>query len=130
VDTWYQLEGEAMISLDSQGATPPQTHPHYLLTQRSLEQWLTHIQAMAVVSPDYYRDALRRRTEAERRRRQLLSLAWKAEKYLEREHAGQFLQTEYLSFLLTALVETAQYASSKQPGEHDGPVQGRDPHVE
>jgi hypothetical protein len=106
VDFWQQLGGEAMIVVDRRDIPAPQAHPHYLLSQRSLIQFQTHIQAMATVPPDYYRDAWRHSAEVERQRRKSLSQARRAEHRLERDHAGQLLQAEYLSFLLAALLET------------------------
>jgi hypothetical protein len=123
VDIWYQLGGEAMVSLQSHAVAPLTAHPHYQLSRRSLEQWLPHIQAIALAPPDYYRHALRSLAAAERRRRRLLSQAWAAEKRLEREYGGQLLQTEHLSFLLAALLETTA-SSSKTPCMD---AQGRSP---
>lgn len=120
VDFWRQLGGKAIITAETDEAAPLQTHPHYLLTQRSLDQWLIHIHAMTIVPPEHYLQALRDRNEAQRRHRQALSQAWADEKRIERQYHGQLLQTEYLSFLFAALLETAS--------EHAVPTQGGDPH--
>lgn len=77
-----------------------------------------HIQIIAIVPPDHYLQAVRDRNEAQRRHRQALAEAWTAEKRLERQYHGQLLQTEYLSFLLAALLETAsQDAAPTQEGD-------------
>ena len=119
VDFWRQLGGKAIITIETDEAATLQTHPHYLLAQRILDQWLVHIQAMTVVPPEHYLQALRDRNEAQRRHRQALSQAWADEKRIERQYHGQLLQTEYLSFLFAALLETAL--------EHTVPTQGGDP---
>lgn len=121
VDFWRRLGGKAIIAVERADGEPLQTHPHYLLTQKSLSQWLVHIQIIAIVPPDYYLQAIRDRNEAERRRRQLLAQAWADENRLERQYHGQLLQTEYLSFLFAALLETAsQEPVPTQGGEPNG----------
>ncbi len=124
VDIWNRLGGEAMISLDGLEAMPVQEHPHYLLTQQSLAQFQAHVQAIAIVPCDHYRDALRHYTEAQLQRRKSLSQARRAEHRLERDHAGQLLQVEHLGFLLTALLETGApvvETSSVEEQQQDAP---------
>ena len=119
VDFWRRLGGKAIITVEHADGEPLQTHPHYLLTQKSLDQWLIHIQIIAIVPPDHYLQAIRERNEAQRRHRQSLSQAWADEKRLESEYQGQLLQTEYLSFLFAALLDTASQDAA--------PTQGGDP---
>jgi hypothetical protein len=116
VDFWRRLGGKAIIAVERADGEPLQTHPHYLLTHKSLSQWLVHIQIIAIVPPDYYLQAIRDRNEAQRRHRQALAEAWSDEKRLERQYHGQLLQTEYLSFLLGALLETASQDAIRTQG--------------
>jgi hypothetical protein len=121
VDFWRRLGGKAILTVGHPEGTSLQTHPHYLLTHQSLDQWLIHIHAMTVAAPDHYLQAVRDRNDAQRRHRQALAEAWTAEKRLETEYHGQLLQTEYLSFLFGALLETAsQDAVPTQGGDPNG----------
>jgi hypothetical protein len=116
VDFWRRLGGKAILTVAHPEGASLQTHPHYLLTHQSLDQWLIHIHAMTIAPPDHYLQAIRDRNEAQRRHRQALSQAWADEKRLERQYHGQLFQTEYLSFLFAALLETASQDAVPTPG--------------
>lgn len=108
VDLWRQLGGDGTTSAEK-GAPPSlDGHPHYLLTERSLAQWLSHIGAIVAPPPEYYRSAVGNHIDAQRRQFQSRSQARREERRLQRERSGQVLQTEYISFLLAALLETPQ----------------------
>ncbi len=135
VDLWRQLAGEGRVGTQNLVSPPGQTQPlqaprHYLLTERSLAQWLAQIWAIGASAPDYYQIAVRNRMDAQRRVLQSKSQAGAADRALERRYSRQLLQTEQLSFLLAALLETAQHPPSEPPDERDGPMQGGDPRVE
>jgi len=105
VDLWRQLGGEAIMSVNKQQVSP-HTHPHYLLTQRSLTRLLPHIWAIVAAAPDYYRSAIGNWINAEKRRYQSRRKAKSDERRLEKQLSRKLLQTEHISFLLTALLET------------------------
>ena len=106
VDLMRQLGGEAVFLGDRQGGEPLSVHPDYLLTQRSLKQWLGVVWFVVAHPPDYYRRALQNQTEAQRKRRQLISQGRAAGGRLRRDRSRQLYQTEYLSFLLAVLLES------------------------
>jgi len=108
VDLWRQLGGEKIISVDRQQAEPFHTHPHYLLTQKCLAQLLTHIRSIVALPPEYYRRALKNRIDVRIRHQKLKVKARTQERRLENERSRQLQQTEYISFLLAALLETPQ----------------------
>jgi hypothetical protein len=128
VDFWRQLGGKAILSIQRTDGAPLQTHPHYTLTHRSLDEWLLHIHTMAIVPPEHYLQAIRDQEEARRRHRQLLAQARAAEKRLERECHGQFRQTEYLSFLLAALLETVPKLPPQRAPQDTDTIEGGGPH--
>jgi hypothetical protein len=128
VDFWRQLGGKAILSIQRTDGAPLQTHPHYTLTHRSLDEWLLHIHTMAVVPPEHYLQAIRDQKKAQRRHRQLLSQARAAERRLERECHGQLRQTEYLSFLLAALLETIQELPPRRAPQNTDAIEGGRPH--
>jgi len=122
VDLWRQLGGGRTTSPRSVHDTAsPETHPDYLLAQRSLSQLRAQVWAVASPPPDYYRTAVANDVEAQKRKFQMMSEARRQESRL----GNAVLQTEYLSFLLGALLETAQQAFSEQTTSQDTPSQAR-----
>ena len=120
VDLWGQLGGDGAMSAKEPQMPPGNAHPHYLLTQRSLIQWRAQMLALAASPPDYYRDAVRKDADAERGRLQLRSEARTREERL----GMAVLQTEYLSFLLAALLETAEIPENAIRGLGEGKSDG------
>jgi hypothetical protein len=104
VDLWQQFERARTISPENPDATLVRRHPNYLLARRSLEQLRPHIWAIAACAPDYYRSAVANHAAAQKRCRELRSQARRQEIQIGIE----VLQTECLSFLLAALLETAE----------------------
>jgi len=102
VDLWRQLGGDAKTSNAKRDMAPGDAHPHYLLTQRSLAQLRAQIWAIVAPAPDYYRNAVVKDLEAQKQRVRSRSDARAQEQRL----GGAVVQTEYLSFLLAALLET------------------------
>jgi hypothetical protein len=82
------------------------SHPHYLLTQRSLNQLVPHIWAVVAPGPDYYRAAVANQVNAEKRRLQSRSQASRDERRLERQYSRQVFQAEQIAFVLAALLES------------------------
>lgn len=103
VDLWRQLGAATETPVAGGDAASVRSHPDYLLTQRSLGQWQAHIWALAGPAPDYYCAAVDHEIETRRRRMEARSEARRQEARLP----VAVLQTEYLSFLFAALLETA-----------------------
>jgi hypothetical protein len=104
VDLWRQLGGGKTTSPVNRDASSIQNHPDYLLTQRSLSQLRGQIWSLIGACPEYYRDAVSKDVAAGKQRLQAGAEARSREQRL----GVAVWQTEYLSFLLTALLETAQ----------------------
>jgi hypothetical protein len=103
VDLWRQLGGRAATPKMAQGSST-HTHPDYLLTQRSLEQLRGQVWSLIGVFPDYYRDVVAKEIAAQKRRLQ----AENDSRAQEGRLGVAVWQTEYLSFLLATLLETAE----------------------
>lgn len=121
VDLWRQLGGGRTSSSTNRSSTKGQPHPDYLLAQRSLEQWKSHIWAFATTEPEYCRVAAENEMRSQKQRREAISKARAEELRLD----NATLQTEYLAFLLAALLETAKEEFSKTPVGQDTAPQGR-----
>jgi hypothetical protein len=93
VDLWRQLDA----------APPVNANPDYSLMQRSLAQLRPYIWAFVAPAPDYYRRAVDKEIDTVKRRFQARVEAGNEERRLGKA----VLQTEYISFLLAALLETA-----------------------
>ncbi len=103
-DWWRQLAGSVSNPTSEARTLPVRAHPHYVLAQRSLAQLRGQIWSQIPAPPDYYRDAVAKESAARKRR-----LQSEADARSQEERLGvAVLQTEYLSFLLAALLETAQ----------------------
>lgn len=106
VDLWRQLGGDSTTSTEDRNVPPSNSERDYQLTQRSLDQLLAYIWPIVAPAPDYYRSAFENRGDALQRRLQSMRKAASDERRLEKERSRQFLQTEHISFLLAALLET------------------------
>lgn len=115
VDLWRQLGGVSKISAENRGTASIRTHPDYLLARRSLDQWQSHVWTLTATAPEYYRTAMANDLKAQKQRLEATSRARRQESRID----NAALQTEYLSFLLAALLETAQEDISK-PAEGQG----------
>jgi hypothetical protein len=104
VDLWRQLGGGSTPAPANR--TPPSGEQHLdcLLMQRSLDQLCGQLWTLIPGPPDYYRDAVSQEIDARKR-----WLQARADAKSQEDRLGMpVLQTEYLSFLLTALLETAE----------------------
>jgi len=91
-------------ALDTPDGPSGKTHPDYLLTQRSLDQLRGQIWSLIPGPPEYYRNAVSKEIAAQKQR-----LQSRADARSQEEHLGVAIwQTEYVSFLLAALLETAE----------------------
>jgi hypothetical protein len=104
VDLWHQLGGGATTTPKKAQVPSGNGHSDYLLTQRSLDQLRGQIWSLIGAHPDYYRDAVAKEIAAQKQR-----LQSQAEARAQEGRLGVVVwQTEYLSFLLAALQETAE----------------------
>jgi len=121
VDLWRRLGGGQSPQVQHPAPAPSQVkasqeHPDYLLAQRSLAQLQAHIWAVGASPPDYYRSAVANQIDGHKRRFQSRIEAENQERRLPRA----ILQTEQISFLLGALLETARSSTESSPGGADG----------
>ncbi|HON90027.1 MAG TPA: hypothetical protein PKZ07_00520 [Sedimentisphaerales bacterium] len=121
VDLWRQLGGGRSTFRADQPVTAGQPHADYLLVQRSLDQWQTHIWAVGVRVPQYYRAAVDNELKAKKQRFEAMVQSRERELRL----SNAILQTEYLSFLLVSLLETVQEGFSGTLAAQDGPASER-----
>lgn len=111
VDLWRQLGGG--IATTPKKTQPPSgnAHPDYVLTERSLDQLRGQIWSLIATPPEYYRDAAAKQIAAQKQR-----VESQAEARAQETRLGVAVwQTEYLSFLLTALLETADISQDSSP---------------
>jgi len=104
VDLWRQVGGRAVASAKQSQALSGKAHSDYLLVRRSLGQLRGAIWAMTAPAPDYYGAAVAKEIDLQRRRSQDRAQAWNDELRLEKTA----LRTEYISFLLAALLESVE----------------------
>lgn len=81
----------------------------YELTKKCLAQLLGQIWATVAVTPNYYRNALASRTKSLERSFQSKRQAHLDQRRLERIRSRQLIQTEHVSFLFAALLETTRH---------------------
>jgi hypothetical protein len=103
VDLWRQLGGDGGTTAKQPQVLSGNAHPDYLLTERSLDQLRGQIWSLIVAPPEYYRDAVAKQAEAQKQRVQSQVEARAQETRL----GVAVLQTEYLSFVVMALLETS-----------------------
>lgn len=111
VDLWRQLGGGTATRGPKAQVSRADAHPDYLLTQRSLDQLRGQLWTITAQAPGYYRSAVAQEFEARKQRLQSMSEARSQEERL----GMPVLQTEYISFLLTALLETAEIQQGVAP---------------
>lgn len=137
VDLWRRLDPASRMSSVNGGATVADTKRHYELTKKSLSQLLGTVWMVVPERPDYYVNAQKNRTRALERRYQSKRTARRDQQRLENERSRQLLQTEHISFLLAALLETPQcldgtpsvVRQEQSPLEQQGkPAKGGDAH--
>lgn len=117
VDLMRQLGGEDVLPAPRPRRTPLSADPDYLLTYRSLEQLDGFIWSLVARPPDDYVQAQQNYWKAQRRRQQRVLVARAQEQRLKAERSSQLRQTEYLSFLLAVVLESAQQLGNPPAGE-------------
>lgn len=104
VDLWRPLGGGPKEPTVKSNEPAGGIHPDYPLTKRSLDQLRGQIWPLIGAFPDYYQEAVAKERAARRQ-----DLQSRAEARAQEVRLGAAVwQTEYLSFLLSALLETAE----------------------
>lgn len=106
VDLWRRLGDSSKAPVENRDASSSSAERDYELTKKCLAQLLGQIWMVASQRPDYYVSALENRNEALQRRYQSIRQARTDKQRMEKEYSRQLFQTEHISFLLTALLET------------------------
>lgn len=112
VDLLRKLDGGSTVSSDKSIALS-NTERDYELTKESLSQLLGLVWKVVPQRPKYYLDAIDNRNNALKERFQLKSQAHIDKQRLERNRSRQLLQTEYISFILAALLETPHFLGNE-----------------
>jgi len=120
VDLWRQLGGGRKEPALKRETPSGKMHPDYVLAQRSLGQLRGQLWAIVAPAPDFYQIAVTKDIEAQRQRFRSRSDARGQEQRL----GGAMVQTEYISFLLAALRETAEVAEGTAGTSGDGQGDG------
>jgi hypothetical protein len=120
VDLWRQLGGR-VTSPGDPTAPSGRDHPDYRLMKGSLDQWEGHIWASATTTPQYYQTAIVNDRKAQREQFEAISRQRDRESRL----SNATMQTEYLTFLFGALLETAREQSSEPPARRDAAPSAR-----
>lgn len=107
VDLWRSLGGYQVTG----GTASNRAHPDYLLALRSLDQLRGQLWSFIPSPPDYYREAVSKEIAASKRRLGAIADA----RRLEERLGVAVWQTEYLSFMLAALLETAEISQDGAP---------------
>ena len=108
VDLMRQLGGEEVFLATNAPEAALSAHPHYLLTYRSLQQLADYIWTLVAHPPEVYVKARQDYWTARQRQRQRTLLARAQEQRLRTERSRHLHQTEYLSFLLVVVLESAR----------------------
>lgn len=117
VDLMRQLGGEEVFLTSVPQEERLSAHPHYLLTYRSLEQFEGFIWTLVAHPPADYAKAKQDYWKTQQRQQQRMLMARAQEQRLRTERSRQLHQTEYLSFLLAVVLESAQQLGSSQGRE-------------
>lgn len=122
VDLMRELGGEDLFLADRRSEGALDAHPDYVLTQRSLEQWVGYMQTVIVVPSEAFREAVQNYRDAKQRRRQRVAMARVQERRLGAERFRRLDQVEALSFLLAVVLESSQqFRSLPADGAVDSP---------
>lgn len=128
VDLWRGLSGNSTTAPPKNSTPPPNADCDYHLTKECLSQLLAQVWMVVPQRPDYYIEALENRTKELKRRVEVRQQARSNQQRLEKERSRQLLQTEHISFMLAALLETPlclQEGPSVVRG-HENPLERQD----
>jgi hypothetical protein len=105
---WHQLGGDSTSPSENSDTSTSNAERDYQLTKQSLSQLLGLVWMIVPQRPDYYLDAMENQIKAMKHRVQMKRQARSDQQRLEKESSRQLLQTEHISFLFSALLETPQ----------------------
>lgn len=106
VDLWRSVKRGSTMPGEKRDVSSSSVNPDYELTKESLSQLLGLVWLIVPQRPDYYLSALEKRSKAIQQRVQSKGQARSEQQRLEKGRSRQLLQTEHISFLLAALLET------------------------
>jgi len=106
VDLLRRLGVNSTTPVENSDAPASNTERDYQLTKESLSQLLGLVWMIIPERPDYYINALENRNKALKERFQSKRNARSNQQLLEMTRSRQLLQTEHISFMLSALLET------------------------
>lgn len=103
IDLWCQLDPEATAPGERNNEPSEERRRDHVLAEQSFAQLRPQRWALATAAPEYYRSAVTKEITGRKQQAVAISEAHRRENRLPMA----VLQTEYLSFLLAALLETA-----------------------
>jgi hypothetical protein len=106
IDLWLRLNGDSTKHSENCDTLLPNAKRDYELTKESLSQLLGLVWMVIPNRPDYYLSALENRNKALKHRFQSKRHARSNQQRLEKMRSRQLIQTEHISFLLVALLES------------------------
>ena len=109
VDLWRRLSGDSTTPSENGDTPSSNAKRDYELTKKSFSQLLGLVWMVIPQRPDYYLDAIENRTETLKSRVQVKRQARSDQQGLEKTRSRQLLQTEHISFMLEALLETTRH---------------------
>ncbi|MBC8216861.1 MAG: hypothetical protein H8E73_00195 [Planctomycetes bacterium] len=115
VDLWRRMSSRSSTPGGNGDAPSPNAKRDYDLTKESLSQLLGLVWMVVPQRPDYYLAAMDNQIKALKRRVQVKRQARSDQQRLEKTRSRQLLQTEHISFLLAALLETPQCLEGVPP---------------
>lgn len=115
IDLWRRMSSRSSTPGGNGDAPSPNAKRDYDLTKESLSQLLGQVWMVVPQRPDYYLAAMDNQIKALKRRVQVRHQARSDQQRLEKTRSRQLLQTEHISFLLVALLETPQCLEGAHP---------------
>lgn len=109
VDLLRRLGENSTTPAENNDAPSTNAERVYELTKESLSQLLGMVWMIIPQRPDYYLRALENWNKAMEDRFQSKRMARSDQQHLEKVRSRQLLQTEHISFMLAALLETKRY---------------------
>ena len=108
VDLWHRLGGGSPTPSKNNNVQLPSAERDYELTKECMSQLLGLVWIVVPERPDYYVTALNDQSKAIEERMRSNHQARRNQQRLEKECSRQLLQTEHISFMWAALLETMQ----------------------
>lgn len=106
VELWRRLSSRSPRRAENANAPSSNSELHYQLAKESLSQLLSQVWMVVPQRPDHYLAAMENQIRALKHRAEVKRQPRSDQQRLEKERSRQLLQTEHISFLLAALLET------------------------